>query len=37
MHHGGEKKESICDFVYVLMFVDVNSTSYEYSMSIYRV
>lgn len=36
MHYEGEKKESACDFVYVLMFVYVNSKSFEHSISIYR-
>ena len=37
MHHGGEKKENVRRFVYVLMFVHGNSTSYEHSIPIYRV
>jgi hypothetical protein len=37
MHQGGEKKESICRFVYELVFVYANSTSFEHSISIYRV
>jgi hypothetical protein len=37
MHHEGEKKESVCSFVCVLVFVYVDSTSFEHSSSIYMV
>ena len=33
----GEKKGSVHSFVYVFMFVHVNSTTFEHSSSIYRV
>ena len=37
MHHGGDQKENVCSFVYILVFVNVNSAIFKHPNFIYRI